>query len=273
MRIVFSAVKQNKLLDQLIRLGSRSFLFSYEDKKVIDQVKYLDTFKEHKFLILIDSGAFSAWNRGLVIDIDEYVEFMQKVTSIKTHHELYFINLDVIPHTKGTTPTKQQIETACLKGIENYHYIKQKGFSTIHTFHQFESMDVLKQIMSECNGNDYIGISPANDQSLESRMEWLRQVYSIVRDKTRTHVLGLTAIDALEMIPCFSADSSSWINIKRFGELFDFDTLEKIPKKNLDKNNIIYYDFEQTCEDTFKYYINLERYITKLWDKKGVLWN
>lgn len=273
MRIVFSAVKQNALLDQLYRLGSRSFLFSYEDKKVIEQVKHLNSYKDDKFLILIDSGAFSAWNRGLEIDIDEYVEFMEKVKEIGTHHELYFINLDVIPHKKGTTPTPEQIEAACQKGIENYNYIKSKGFSTIHTFHQFDDFKYLHQIMEQCNDNDYIGISPANDQSLESRIKWLKQVYSIVKDKTRTHMLGLTAIDALEQIPVYSADSSSWINIKRFGELFDFNRMEKIPKKSMDKNNIIYYDFEQTCEDTFKYYINLEKYITNLWNKKGIKWS
>lgn len=273
MRIVFSAVKKNDLLDKLYHLGSRSFLFSYEDKKVINQINYLNTFKNDKFLILIDSGAFSAWNRGLEIDIDEYIDFMKQVELLNTHHELYFINLDVIPHKKGTTPTPQQIESACLQGIENYKYIKSKGFDTIHTFHQFDDFKYLHHILEQCNGNNYIGISPANDQSLKSRINWLKQVYSIVRNKTRTHMLGLTAIDCLEQIPVYSADSSSWINIKRFGELFNFDELQKIPKRDMDANNIIYYDFEQTCEDTFKYYIRLEQYVTKLWTKKGVIWN
>lgn len=272
MRIVFSAVKKNELLDQLYELGSRSFLFSYEDKNVIKQVKHLNTYKEDKFLILIDSGAFSAWNRGLDIDIDEYVAFMREVQKLNTHHELHFINLDIIPHKKGTTPSSEQINHACRKGIDNYHYIKSKGFSTIHTFHQFDDFKYLYEIMEECNDNDYIGISPANDQSLKSRLDWLYRVYNIVKQKTRTHILGLTAIEALELIPCYSADSSSWINVKRFGELFDFDNLEKIPKKKLDKNNIIYYDFEQTCEDTFKYYLNLEKYVTNLWKEKGIVW-
>jgi hypothetical protein len=273
MKIIFSAVKKNEILDWLVTNGAKSFLFSYEDKKVFHQVEHLATYKEEKFLILIDSGAFSAWNRGLKIDIDHYVEFIEKVKKIQTIHNVYFINLDVIPHTKGTVPTKKQIEDACLKGIENYHYIKSKGHSTIHTFHQFEDFKYLERIIKECNDYNYIGISPANDQSVESRNEWLKKVFNLVKNDVRTHVLGLTAKESLEKFPCYSADSSSWINVGRFGELFDFNELEKIPKKNLDRNNLLYLDPHCDYQDAFKYYINLEKYITQLWKLRRIEWN
>jgi len=273
MRIIFSAVKKNELLDWLVAHGATSYLFSYEDKKVINQVEHLATYTHKKFLILIDSGAFSAWNRGLKIDIDHYVEFIDKVKKINTIHDIYFINLDVIPHIKGTKPTKTQIITACEKGIENYHYIKSKGHSTIHTFHQFEDLKYLDLITKECNDLNYIGISPANDQSVESRNKWLGEVFNQVKDTVRTHVLGLTAKDSLEKFPCYSADSSSWINVGRFGELFDYHELEKIPKKNLTRNNLLYYDPTTDFHEALQYYINLEKYITELWRSRGIEWN
>lgn len=273
MKIIFSAVKKNELLDFLLENGARSYLFSYEDKKVIKQIQYLNEFKKEKLLILIDSGAFSAWNRGLKIDINHYCDFISKVKALNSPHEIYFINLDVIPHVKGTKPTPEQIEVACKKGIENWHYIKSKGHSTIHTFHQFDGWDYLKQIIAECNDHNYIGISPANDQSLKSRDKWLAEVFSIVKDTVRTHCLGLTAKDSLEKFPVFSADSSSWINVGRFGELFDWLTLEKIPKKDLTKYNLLWYAPEGDFNEAFKYYINLEKHATKLWAQKGVKWN
>jgi hypothetical protein len=273
MRIIFSAVKKNELLDWLVANGAKSFLFSYEDKKVFQQVEHLATYTDEKFLILIDSGAFSAWNRGLVIDINHYIEFIEKVKKIQTIHDVYFINLDVIPHTKGTKPTQQQIISACEKGIENYHYIKSKGHSTIHTFHQFEDFKYLHRIVEECNDLNYIGISPANDQSVESRNEWLGQVFHNIKDTVRTHVLGLTAKDSLERYPCYSADSSSWINVGRFGELFDFQELEKIPKKNLTRNNCLYYDPSTDFYEAFKYYLNLEKHVTNLWKARGINWS
>ena len=103
MRIIFSAVKKNEKLDWLVENGAKSFLFSYEDKKVFQQVEHLATYTDEKFLILIDSGAFSAWNRGLVIDINHYIEFIEKVKKIQTIHDVYFINLDVIPHMERTS--------------------------------------------------------------------------------------------------------------------------------------------------------------------------
>lgn len=273
MKIIFSAVKKNELLDWLINNGATSFLFSFEDKKVFQQVEHLATHTDKKFIILIDSGAFSAFNKGLKIDINHYVEFIEKIKKIKTIHDVYFINLDVIPQIKGTVPTLEQVEKACIQGIENYHYIKSKGHSTIHTFHQFDNFKYLDEIVKECNDLNYIGISPANDQSVESRNKWLTEVFSIVRNDVRTHVLGLTAKDSLERFPCCSADSSSWINVGRFGELFNFHELEKIPKKNLTKNNLLYYDPNTDFHEAFKYYINLEKYITKLWTSKGIQWN
>jgi hypothetical protein len=272
MRIIFSAVKKNELLDWLVANGATSFLFSYEDKKVYQQVEHLSKYKDEKFLILIDSGAFSAWNRGLKIDINHYVEFIEKIKKIATIHDIYFINLDVIPHVKGTKPTKEQIVTACEKGIENYHYIKSKGHSTIHTFHQFEDLKYLDLIATECNDFNYIGISPANDQSIESRNQWLSSVYNKIKNSTRTHVLGLTAKDSLEKFPCYSADSSSWINVGRFGELFDYHELEKMPKKNLSRNNCLYYDPKTDYHEALKYYINLEKHVTRIWKSKGITW-
>jgi hypothetical protein len=273
MRIIISAVKKNELLDWLVASGGKSFLFSYEDKKVFKQIEHLSTYKEEPFLILIDSGAFSAWNRGLKINIDHYVEFIEKVKKIETIHKIYFINLDVIPHIKGTKPTKEQISIACEKGIENYHYIKSKGHSTIHTFHQFEDFKYLERIVKECNDYNYIGISPANDQSVESRNEWLTKVYSNIKNNVRTHILGLTAKDSLEQFPCYSADSSSWINVGRFGELFDYHELEKIPKKKLNKHNLLYYDPKTNYYEALKYYINLEKHITKVWKQRKITWS
>ena len=273
MRLIFSAVKKNELLDWLIAHGAKSFLFSYEDKKVFQQVEHLATYTTEPFLILIDSGAFSAWNRGLKINIDHYIEFIEKIKKIATIHKIYFINLDVIPHVKGTKPTKEQIVIACEKGIENYHYIKSKGHSTLHTFHQFEDLKYLDMIVNECNDFNYIGISPANDQSLESRNKWLSDVFYRIKDKVRTHVLGLTAKDSLEKFPCYSADSSSWINVGRFGELFDFHELEKIPKKNLSHDNLLYYDPKVDYHEALKYYINLEKHATNLWKTRGINWS
>lgn len=273
MRIVFSAVKKEEQLKWLLDEGARSFLFSFEDKKVIKQVEFLSQFKDEKLLIFIDSGAFSIFNRGAKIDLNEYVHFIDRVKKIAySGHEMYFFNMDVIPHIKGTKPTKQQIDTAAKKGIENWNFIKSKGHSTIHTFHQFEGIDILRQIIKECNDFNLVGISPANDQSLNSRNEWLKTVFAEIKDSVRTHCLGLTAKDSVEIFPCFSADSSSWINQSRYMEGFDYKKLIKMPHTDRTPETLFWYDYEGKAKQSLKYYLHLEKYITELWKLKGVNW-
>lgn len=271
MKIFFSAVKKNEDLRFLVENGAKNFLFSFEDPKVIKNIEFLNEFADYKLTIIVDSGAFSAFNRGAKIDLNKYISFIDNVKTI-SKNEIYFFNLDVIPHIKGTTPTPLQLQTAAQKGIENYLYIKSKGHSTIHTYHQFESQEILNTILKECNDLNYIGISPANDQSLPSRNLWLSETFYKLRDTVRTHCLGLTAKESLEQYPVYSADSSSHLNVSRFGELFDYKRLIKEPKKDMGRHNIFYYDEECTHEYSFKYYINLEKYITDLWFKKGIEW-
>lgn len=273
MKMFFSAVQTDWLLDWLIDRGVTNFLFSYEDKAPLVRVKHLAKYTEKPLTILIDSGAFTAWNRNSEISVHEYMDFIEKVKSVKCVHNIQFLNLDVIPHVKGTIATPEQIARACERGIKNYHYLKECGHTTIHTFHQFENFAYLDLIIKECNDLNYIGISPANDQSVECRTEWLKDVFYRIRTDVHTHILGLTAKEMLEQIPCYSADSSSWKNVQRFGDIFDYHNLEKTSKTNLSKYNCLYYNPNGEFYDALNYYINLEKHITSVWNSREIHWN
>lgn len=273
MKIIFSSARNNKWLDDLIELGATSFLFSFEDRSVIKQVKYLSTkYSDRKFLILIDSGAFSVFSRGMKLDLDLYSDFIEKVKAVKTPHEIYFINVDIIPQAKGTTPTKDEIERACEQGLENYIKLKQRGHNTLHTFHQFDNFKYLDIIREECDTENYICISPANDQSLESRYYWLQEVTRQVKTTTRTHCLGLTAVNVLEDLPVFSADSSTWRAGARYGMVFDWENFSMLKKDAISPTNCLFYDPTNHCSDATRYHLNIERHLTNVWDKRGVSW-
>lgn len=274
MNIYFSSVKDIEKLQWLVEHGARNFLLSFEDSKIIKQIEFLSNYKAQGIDInlLIDSGAYSVWNSGKTIDIDEYIKFIDKAKTI-TKQQTYFVNLDVIPHIKGTVPTQEQIVTAAKKGMENYHYIKSKGHITMNVYHQFEGLELLREIIRDTNDLNYIGIAPAKDKSFEEKCAFLAEVLSEIKDSVKTHLLGITAKEILEMFPSFSADSSSWVNVSRFGECFNYKKLEKNPKKGMSEESLFYYDEEGTCKNAFKYYIHLQEYITKLWNYKGVNWS
>ena len=274
MKIYFSAVKNAEQIKYLLSLGADSFLFTYDTPKVsFENICYLEKYILDRTLnILVDSGAFSAWNAGTETSLRDYTGFIKSVKMKNKKHNVIFVNLDVIPHKKGTTATIEQINKAAEKGIRNCAQLMEAGIQTMHIFHQFEDFRILDRILKEYNPHNYIGISPANDVSIPARNEWLRKVYYKLQSKTKTHLFGLTAKDSLMTFPAYSADSSSWLNVSKYGELFDFKHLVKINKTQCSRYNALYYDEELTFYNAYKYYIRLQNYLTKLWIHRKITW-
>lgn len=168
--------------------------------------------------MLLDSGAFSAWNRKQVIDLDAYIEF------IKEHESEfdYFVNLDCIPGEWGRRPTREEIEISAAKGYENYHYMLSKGVDKnrlIHVFHQHEDWKWLKKMVEEI---PYIGLSPANDSTPVSKRRWLDECMMYTTDSkgypiVKTHGFAVTSLNLMYRYPWYSVDSVSWRRIAAYG--------------------------------------------------------
>lgn len=274
MRIFFSSVPNKEAYEVLINEGCHSFLLSFESTtKCLKGINYLETVKDKPIVVIIDSGAFSTWNKGLHVSKTDYFYFMKRVTESGFPHKIYFMNLDVIPHQKGTTPTKDQLKMACEKGIENYHWFKDRGVKTVHTFHQFEDLHYLEIILKECNDMDLVGVSPANDCSSDQRISFLKETFAELKQRTRAHILGFTAKEALQIIPCYSTDSTTWLNPDRYGETFNYRTMDKIAKQALTANDLLYYKQNGGVINAIRYFAKLEKYTTKLWTERGIAWN
>ena len=56
--------------------------------------------------VFLDSGAFSAWTRGMEIDIQKYIEFIKQNQDIIT----VYANLDVISKDRFSMGTKESAE-------------------------------------------------------------------------------------------------------------------------------------------------------------------
>lgn len=172
----------------------------------------------HQTLIL-DSGAFSAWSRGAVIDIDEYIAFI----IANCEHIDYYINLDVIPGSFGVIPTPQMVEESAQASWDNMLYMERAGLQPMPVFHMGESFKWLRKMMD--HGSPYVGISPANDRPTLQKRLWLDRVFTEIADSSgkpriRTHALGVTAIPLLSRYPWFSADSSAWTTATARGVIY-----------------------------------------------------
>lgn len=169
--------------------------------------------------IILDSGAFSAWNRGRSIDIDSYIRFIKQYSKFITH----CVNLDCIPSVPNVVPTAQQVEESASKGWDNLKYMESKGVPSIPVFHQHESLKWLKKMIDE--GYSYIGISPANDRTTQQKREWLDEIFLYISDNKgvpyiKTHAFGVTSTTLMQRYPWYTVDSASWAILGAWGKIY-----------------------------------------------------
>ena len=75
MKIYFAGISGNKKrLEYLKEFGANKLMLTFADVKTYG--RNMARFKEGKFDILFDSGAFSIWKRGIKVDILDYCDYL-----------------------------------------------------------------------------------------------------------------------------------------------------------------------------------------------------
>lgn len=159
--------------------------------------------------LLLDSGAFSAWNRNEKIKLADYIAFIKAFRPYIAD----YVCLDVIPGKPHQQRSEKDVQRAAAQSYENQQRMKQAGLAPIPVFHQGESYKWLERYMED--HEPYIGISPLDDTTRAAQHQFLMKSYSIVCDRdglplAKTHVFGSTAFQFLHQFPMTTADSTSW---------------------------------------------------------------
>jgi len=282
MRVFFAVSNSLTYIDLLREQDVQNVLISFAFFKSAQKTREIFQEYQPKNLIL-DSGAFSVWSKGDEVDIDAYAVFCENMIRLFPQTNCYCVNLDVIPGKFGTRPTAQQIINSAEEGWKNMEYLESKGLKVIPVFHQHEDFAVLDKLR---NHTDYIGVSPANDVSMDEKINWMNKVYSIIKDTIKTHGFAVTAMKQLANYPLFSADSSSWTSPSRFGTIPIFtDELEMKVVKYKDKASVLKHwqylkewgidkladnDWRDRIRISIKSYLLMNITANKLWEKRGV---
>lgn len=180
---------------------------------------------------MIDSGAFSAWSKGKVIDLEEYIAYAHQAIKQgeSQNKNVYIVNLDVIPGKPGqsaglSTNRKSEnrdlIEKAAKQGYRNLVKMLKKGVKPIHVFHQGEDWGWLDKISEK---TDYIGISPANDLSIKDRKSWIRSVFNYIYRRNLnvdTHGFAVWMPTILREFPWTSCDAVTWRVLAAWGAIY-----------------------------------------------------
>ena len=174
-------------------------------------------------LLMIDSGAFSVWTKGAVIDLDKYIAFCCSIPQAS-----YYVNLDVIPGkaNQKRTLTKEAVEEACQRGWKNYQRMIQElpRNKVIPVYHQNDDIKWLTKYLNF--GVEYIGISPANDNTVKQKINWMASrigndmvsppdLREYLFDKAgkpvvKTHGFAVTSFNLMKLWKWYSVDSASW---------------------------------------------------------------
>ena len=164
-----------------------------------------------KNTLLLDSGAFTAWNQGHEMTLDKllpvYYDFMSRYwVHLK---EIFLINLDKIPGSPGRTADNAEIEECIEISDKNYRIlVKEFGDRVLPVFHQGESQDRLLECVDM---SKYVCISPRNDLHENQRVTWSREVHAKLPKGVSTHGLAATGLEMMTTVPWTSVDSASWI--------------------------------------------------------------
>lgn len=201
----------------LVDSGSQHSLQSFVNHGSRFEKKIMITPEDFRFFL--DSGAFSAWSKGTVIDIDEYCEFIRA----NIEHLDVYASLDVIPGTPGHIATPQEKDKAAGQSWENYLYMRAQGLFPLPVYHYGEDSKWLRNILDY--GCDYVAIGGLVGVPGGRRRQWLDRVFTGLtkadgKPIVKTHGFGMTSIPLIFRYPWYSVDSMSWLMVGAVGNIY-----------------------------------------------------
>lgn len=226
-------------------------------------------FKKDERCRFLDSGGFSAFTQGKQINIDEYISFISQTKDLWD----VVAGLDIIGNAEASR--------------KNLEYMESKGLNPLPTFH-FNSPE--KELRRLIKKYDYIalgGLVPIARQR-STMVKWLDYCFSIVKTETKVHGFGVNSVHIMKRYPFYSVDASSWlVHAQRLATVISFENGNLIAHEGFGKGDVSesrpdhvvkFKDSDQNPRyiersvHNIKEYIKAAEYVTRLWAKRGVIW-
>ena len=251
-----------------------NILVSYAYKNVINKLdQEIESF-------IVDSGAFSAWNKGKVIDLEGYRDWALSQQD-RPSKKFMAVNLDVIPGEKGRTSSQGERIAGIKQSLINADYLRDAGLPIMEVFHQDEPLSFLAELCDRLPVDGVLGISPRNDVSVKRKMEWQKVVLRYLIQRygksafPRCHGLAVTSRQMLETFPYYSVDSSTWVSPAMYGSVVSEegrllkikDNLLPIAPRNQQTGGL-----KTVLRMGVENLIILERSMTASWTARGISW-
>jgi len=176
--------------------------------------------------IMLDSGAFTAWNAGEDTRIEDVFRSYDKFekNAGELFEDIWMINLDKIPGERGRDPTLAELDEALEISDSNYNLLVERfGKRILPVFHQGEPD---KRMYELAELAEFICISPRNDVHEGLRKIWSQERHQLLHERFpghKTHGLATTGNAMVADVPWYSVDSAAWIIHAAYGKLDVFE--------------------------------------------------
>ena len=199
-------VEHKSLKDTMCRLESYHY---------IRRSNLTDSIRREGCPVFLDSGAFSAFTKGVEIPLEEYCHYIQE-------------NEDVIRHEDGVVLASVLDAIGDpLKTWQNQRRMESLGVTPLPCFHYGDDERFLVEYVKRY---PYITLGGMVSVPNSQLSIWLDRVWEKYltddagRPLLKVHGFGLMSEDLLGAYPWWSADSSSWVQASSFGTLLAHQT-------------------------------------------------
>ena len=201
--------------DLLQDLGCKRLFSQFNDKSSIK--RWIEDWDKtgRRHTLFVDSGAYTARTKGVEIDLDKYIEYLNEN---KGRFEV-IAPLDVIPNE-----SKESQLAAPEKSWQNYLIMKERVIDSdkvIPAFHLGEDFKYLQQILD--SNAEYMAMGGMAGRTAKARIHWYEKCFRIIQQSKnpniKIHAFGMTSLTLLETYPFYSADSTSWLLSASMGNL------------------------------------------------------
>lgn len=177
--------------------------------------------------LLVDSGAHSAHTKGIKLDLEEYIGYANEHIDQIT----LYVQVDKIPGQYLMPKTAKDFLEAPELSWENYLYMREKSKDPDKLVPVFHMGEDLKWLENMCNYTfsdgshiPYIGLSPRGDVSLQAKYDFSATCFATIQKSknpnVKTHAFGATSLEMLERLPYTSADSTTWVLVSAYGQVW-----------------------------------------------------
>lgn len=162
-----------------------------------DLVRKLESWDHSKFRLIVDSGAFTAWNTGKTILMDDYCRFLDSIRNLRPFNA---VQLDVFGNPEKT--------------YENFLHMMERKYDVMPVFTRGDTLERLNEFYEKTDYIMFGGIVTGGKN--KNYVKWFLNN----NQGRKCHWLGFVNMPFIKTFRPESVDSSSWCGTGRFGQMF-----------------------------------------------------